>query len=127
VCNEAHQVTIKQHSEGLRQAKTRKGWPAPACKDMAKLAQIRKGVTRVKAMESKKPLQRHPVKWAHMKALKESKSLDGDKGIMLWAAVCMCFFGCLRAGEALAPDERVFNENIHMGWKDVELENSQSS
>ncbi len=125
-CDGVHQGTIKQHLAGLRQAQIREGWPAPAWKDMAKLAQIRKGVSRVEAVEGKQTLQRHPVKWAHMRALKESWSLDGDKGVMLWAAACMCFFGCLRAGEALAPDDGKFDENAHLGWEDVELENTKS-
>ncbi len=118
--------TIKQHLAGLRQAQIREGWPAPAWRDMARLAQIRKGAARVEAVKGRQTLQRHPVKWAHMRALKVAWSLDGDKGDILWAAACMCFFGCLRAGEALAPDDGTFDKDAHLGWEDVELEGSRS-
>ncbi len=126
LCDGAQQGTIKQHLAGLRQAQIREGWPVPAWKDMARLAQIKQGAARVEAVEGRQALQRHPVKWAHMRALKVSWSLDGDKGAMLWAAACTCFFGCLRAGEALAPDDGKFDEKAHLGWEDVELENARA-
>lgn len=125
-CSGVRQGTIKQHLAGLRQAQITKGGPAPAWKDMARLAQIRKGAARVEAMRGCQTLQRYPVKWAHMRAMKAAWSLDGDKGAMLWAAACMCFFGCLRAGEALAPDDGSFDEEAHLGWEDVVLEATRS-
>ncbi len=38
----------------------------------------------------------------------------------------LCYYGCLRAGEPLAPDDGKFDENAHLGWEDVELENTKS-
>ncbi len=55
-----------------------------------------------------------------------AKRKMGDKGVMLWATACLCFFGCLRAGEALAPEKREFNPKVHLGWEDVELEDIRS-
>ena len=40
---------------------------------------------------------------------------------MLWAAACLCFFACLRAGEALAPEHGKFDEGAHLTWNDVEV------
>lgn len=122
---EGLQGTVKQHLAGLRQA-LKAGLAAPVWSDMARLAQIRKGIARNEAVNGKEKLQRYPVKWAHMQAMKTAWEEMGDKGTLLWAAACMCFFGCLRAGEALAPEKGAFDEKAHLGWEDVELENAKS-
>ena len=45
-------------------------------------------------------------------------SRQGDQGAMLWAA-CICYFGCLRAGEALAPEGGRFDPGAHLTFQDV--------
>ncbi len=37
-------------------------------------------------------------------------------------AACMCFFGCLRAGEALAPDGGEFDPKAHLSFEDVTVD-----
>jgi len=51
---------------------------------------------------------------------------DGRKGKMLWAVACTCFFGCLRAGEALTPEGVQFDAKAHLAWEDVQLEDAPS-
>ncbi len=58
-----------------------------------------------------------------MEAMRATWKEDGEKGSMLWAAACLCFFGCLRAGEALAPEKGSFDPKAHLSWEDVELQN----
>ena len=45
---------------------------------------------------------------------------------MLWACACMCFFGCMRAGEALSPEGVAFDKKAHLTWVDVQLEDTRS-
>ena len=74
----------------------------------------------------KEKLRREPVKWSHMWALKSARKSKGERGAMLWEAACTCFFGCLRAGEALAPERGKFDKKAHLGWEDMQLEDAAS-
>ena len=40
---------------------------------------------------------------------------------MLWAAMCVCFFGFLRAGEAVAP-EMNFDASRHLTYADIAVD-----
>ena len=40
---------------------------------------------------------------------------------MLWAAMCLCFFGFLRVGEAVAP-ERNFDASQHLTYTDIAVD-----
>ncbi len=120
-CGGCKAVTVKYHLAGLRQAHVKAGLEPPEWKRMARLAQIRRGMERWEVVHGPGKLERHPVRWCHMIAMRESWEGKTEKGPMLWAAACLCFFGCLRAGEALAPDQGAFDEKAHLTWKDVEL------
>ena len=41
---------------------------------------------------------------------------------MLWAVMCLCFFGFLRAHEAVAP-ERNFDASQHLTYADIAVDN----
>ena len=41
---------------------------------------------------------------------------------MLWAATCLCFFGCFRAGELTMPARGQFNPRNHLGPRDVAVD-----
>ena len=43
---------------------------------------------------------------------------------MLWAVVCMCYFGCTRAGEITAPERGSFDPRAHLTFKDVMVDNA---
>ena len=44
--------------------------------------------------------------------------------IMLWAAMCLCFFGFLRAGEVVAPDNSDFDPTQHLTYGDIAVDNA---
>ncbi len=114
-------ATVRYHLAGLRQAHIRAGLPPPDWSGMAKLAQIRRGMERVQATSQSQEPTRQPIRWPHMRALQSVWGTQGVKGRMLWAAACLCFFGCLRAGEALAPEQEEFDAGAHLTWTDVEV------
>lgn len=120
-CGGVKAATAKFHLAGLRQAHIKAGLTPPNWGKMAKLAQIRRGWERWEVSNGPKSLVRHPVRWHHMKALQVAWAKEKERGCMLWAAACMCFFGCLRAGEALAPETGEFDVGAHLAWADVEI------
>ncbi len=119
-------TTIKHHLAALRMAHIKAGLPAPDWGAMCRLAQLRKGLVRMEVVGGKDALVREPVEWRHLVAMRDAWRNKGLKGKMLWAAACMCFFGCLRAGEALAPESGEFDEKAHLSWEDVMLEGVES-
>lgn len=114
--------TIKYHLAGLRMVQVRAGMAPPDWGAMARLSMLRKGLARAQATGDAEKLHREPVTWKHMAALKTVWDGDGERGVMLWAAACTCFFGCLRAGEALAPEAGHFDDKAHLSWEDVQME-----
>ena len=118
--------TVKYHLAGMRMAQIKAGMAAPDWGTMDRLTQLRKGLARMELVGKRDNLRREPVKWRHMRAMQAAWTTKGEKGKMLWAAACMCFFGCLRAGEALAPEGVEFDAKAHLSWGDVQLEDAPS-
>ena len=44
---------------------------------------------------------------------------------MQWAVACMCFFECLRAGEALSLDGVEFEAKAHLTFEDVRVDSME--
>ena len=118
--------TVKYHLASIRMAQIKAGMAGPDWGAMARLTQLRKGLARLEVVGEKDRLRREPVKWQHMRAMLAVWRAKGEKGTMLWATACMCFFGCLRAGEALAPEGVKFDGKAHLSWEDVQLEDAAS-
>jgi len=49
-------------------------------------------------------------------------SASKDDAVMLWAVVCMCFFGFLRSGEVVAPAEADYDPAVQLSYGDVRVD-----
>ena len=65
---------------------------------------------------------RLPITPAILQRIREewNNSKEWDH-IMLWAAMCLCFFGFLRAGEAVAPETN-FDASQHLTYADIAVD-----
>ena len=113
------EATVKNHLAGLRQLQITEGLEAPNWGAMPRLAQIRRGIARHRAEQGVRPFRRDPVTVEYLRAMHGVWSRQGDRGAMLWAAACICYFGCLRPGEALAPEGGRFDPGAHLTFPDV--------
>ena len=51
---------------------------------------------------------------------RDNKSFDN---IMLWAVSSVCFFGFFRSGELTVPSENAFDPQVHLTFRDIEIDN----
>ena len=48
------------------------------------------------------------------------------QNIMMWAACCVAFFGCLRCSEFTVPDQTSYDPASHLSFDDVSVDNKVS-
>ena len=94
--------TIKVYLSAVHQLHIQKGLAPPSVADMAKLAQVIRGIKITQASEpGAHHNQRLPITPELLRDIKhnwQKQDITEDK-IMLWAAFTTCFFGFLRSGE----------------------------
>ena len=85
---------------------------------MPRLELVVRGLKREQAGQPSKP--RLPITPAILRQIHTNfkDSHDWDT-IMLWAVMCLCFFGFLRSGEVVAPDDSNFDPTQHLSFTDI--------
>ena len=112
--------TLKGYLAGVRYAQVKGGWPDPCWGSMPRLGQVLKGIRRHRAEEGAPAMERKPVTPEVLEKLKGSwQKNPGFDSTMLWAAVCICYFRCCRAGEILALERGPFIPGVHLTFRDV--------
>ena len=111
---------IQSYLAAVRHAQIALGLGDPHISEMPRLEYIMKGFKRQTAGSGKNT--RLPITPQILRAIKQV--WQGDKVSMLWAAVCICFFGFLRSGEIVVPSDSEYDPTTHLSYGDVRLDNA---
>ncbi len=115
--------SIKTYLAAVRHLQIASGLPEPRhSESMAKLCLVE---TRAKKEYSKPSRPWRPITPVILRGIREIWSPNATEFdvIMLWAAVCVCFFGFFRSGEITTPSEAQFNPNRHLTVADLAWNN----
>lgn len=116
--------TIKTYLSALRYLHIANNLP-PSIRiaEMPKLNMLTREVQREQANTiTKQPrLPITPTMLRQIRALWSTKESDFDY-IMLWAAMCVTFFGFFRMGELTVPSQDSFNPGVHLTFKDIAVD-----
>ena len=108
---------------GIRHRQIMDGGSDPKWGTMPKLQLVLKGIQRGQAEAGRTRPARSPVTPELLRILKRAWTSGREpEGDMLWAATCLCFFGCLRAGELTMPAGGQFNPRNHLGPRVVTVD-----
>ena len=92
-----------------------------------RLGQVLQGIKRYQAC-SRLPTIRLPITIKIMRSLKAvlARNHKDYQNIMMWAACCIAFFGCLRCSEFTAPNQTSYDPTIHLSYSDVVVDSKIS-
>lgn len=112
--------TAKSYLSAVRHLQISQGRGDPCISSMPRLELVMRGMKRSQTGIPSKP--RLPITPAILRKIRAEwdRSEEWDH-IMLWAAMCLCFFGFLRAGEAVAPDAD-FDASQHLTYTDIAVD-----
>lgn len=113
--------TVKLYLAAVRHAQITMGMGDPRIAAMPQLEYVTKGYKKTIVTPGRTRL---PVTMEIMRKLHEQWEQHPSRAVatMLWAAACMCFFGFLRTGEIVVPDDASFDSSIHLATGDVKVD-----
>lgn len=110
--------TMKSYLAAVRYLQISMGLGNPRINEMPKLEYLMKGVKRAApgGVRRRLPITVEILAELKLHWLRPSAGTDVK---MLWAVSCLCFFGFLRLGEAVAPSPGSYDLNCHLCFGDV--------
>lgn len=121
-------TSIKCYLAAIRHLHVAEAVDVPRKHCMARLEQVLRGVKSVQSKGPKRPQARLPITPELLRRLREVWLVGGGDldGIMLWAAVTLCFFGFLRSGEITVSSDNAYDESSHLSFRDITVDNFQN-
>ena len=113
--------TVKAYLSAVRHLQVSQGLGDPQMSSMPRLELVVRGLKREQAGAPSKP--RLPITPAILRQIHNywKDSQEWDK-VMVGAAMCLCFFGFLRSGEVVVPDDINFDPSQHLSFTDITVD-----
>ena len=114
--------TVKSYLSAVRHMHISMGLGDPHISSMPQLEYVVKGMKKKTAGRAARV--RRPITPQILRQMKQVWQLlpDRHNSAMLWAAVCMCFFGFLRSGEVVVPSDSDYDSSTHLSFGDVRVD-----